>query len=105
MIFSAGSIPFTLPLINPELGSAEHDIECLMRGIQLARRILASPSFESYAAHERLPGSGIKDDAAIKQYVLESLATVHHPGGTCRMETDTDAVVDYELRVQGIDHY
>jgi len=35
--------------------------------------------------------------------VRRSLATVHHPGSTCRMGVDDAAVVDPALRVRGLE--
>ena len=36
-------------------------------------------------------------------YVRRTASTVWHPAGTCKMGTDTKAVVDSQLRVRGID--
>lgn len=100
----AGADPLAAPLIDPQLGSAEQDIECLVRGVKLARKIFASPSFQPYGAYERLPGPVIADDDAIRDYVRRTLATVHHPGGSCRMGNTEDTVVNHELRVHGIEN-
>ena len=98
----AGPDPLAAPLIDPALGSAEKDIETLVRGLKLARRISGHGSFSGYQAHERLPGDAVQSDEALESYVRETLATVHHPGGTCRMGSGNDAVVDAQLRVHGI---
>jgi len=73
-----------------------------VRGLKLARRILGNRSFAQYNAHERLPGSAVNSDAELEQYVRNTLATVHHPGSTCRMGNDALAVVDNELKVHGL---
>jgi choline dehydrogenase-like flavoprotein len=46
----------------------------------------------------------VADDEAIDHYVWNHLSS-GHPSGTCRMgpANDTNAVVDQELRVRGID--
>ncbi|MGH2416542.1 MAG: GMC oxidoreductase, partial [Microcystaceae cyanobacterium] len=36
-------------------------------------------------------------------YIRETCGTVFHPIGTCKMGTDTMAVVDSELRVHGVE--
>jgi choline dehydrogenase len=94
--------PLSLPLIDPQLGSAQADIDTLVRGLTLARKILTHDSFTPYHAHERLPGKVVQDNTALEAYVRSTLATVHHPGGSCRMGSGSDAVVDHELKVHGI---
>ena len=94
--------PLSLPLIDPALGSVQQDIDTLVRGLKLARRILGNHSFAQYHAHERLPGSAVNSDAELEQYVRNTMATVHHPGSTCRMGNDALAVVDNELKVHGL---
>jgi choline dehydrogenase-like flavoprotein len=98
----AGADPLTAPLIDPALGSAPEDIDALIRGLKLARQVVATAGFQPYAAHERLPGTRIDTDAALADYVRSTLATVHHPGSTCRMGSDPEAVVDHELKVRGL---
>jgi choline dehydrogenase-like flavoprotein len=94
--------PLSLPLIDPALGSVQQDIDTLVRGLKLARRILGNHSFAQYNAHQRLPGSAVNSDAELEQYVRNTMATVHHPGSTCRMGNDALAVVDNELKVHGL---
>jgi choline dehydrogenase-like flavoprotein len=98
----AGPDPHQAPLIDPALLSAAGDIEPLMRGIKLARRILGAPNFARYHAVEAAPGSAMQSDEAIDAFIRATAYTVHHPVGTCRMGRDADSVVDAELRVRGI---
>jgi len=99
----AGSDPLAPPRIDPQLGSARKDIDTLIRGVRLARRAFASPSFARYEATERMPGPLLSSDAELEGYVRANAATVHHPAGTCKMGTGADAVVDPQLRVHGIE--
>jgi choline dehydrogenase len=95
--------PLSKPVIDPALGTRTEDIVTLVRGLKLARRILGHAAFASYRAHERLPGAAVNDDDnALADYVRSTLATVHHPGSTCRMGNDPLAVVDHELKVHGL---
>jgi choline dehydrogenase-like flavoprotein len=98
----AGPDPLGAPLIDPALAADEQDMATLVRGLRLARRVIGCASFTPYGAHERLPGPATDSDEALADYIRETLATVHHPGGTCRMGQDTSAVVDSHLRVHGI---
>ncbi|MCP5145829.1 MAG: GMC family oxidoreductase N-terminal domain-containing protein [Gammaproteobacteria bacterium] len=97
-----GPDPFAAPIIDPALGSAPEDLATIVRGLKLARKILGTRHFADMNAHERLPGTQVADDAALEDYVRATLATVHHPGCTCRMGDDPQAVVDAELKVRGI---
>lgn len=95
--------PRAPPLVDPSLLSVPEDIEPLLRGLKLARRIFAAPAFASYQATEFLPGASVAGDDQLKDYVRATAATVHHPAGTCRMGIDDRAVVAPDLKVRGID--
>jgi choline dehydrogenase-like flavoprotein len=99
----ASADPRAKPLVDPALLSAPEDIEPLVRGLRLARRVFATPAFAPYRATEFLPGSGVDSDDAWKDYIRATAATVHHPAGSCRMGTGDDAVVTPELKVRGIE--
>ena len=49
-----------------------------------------------------LPGPDVNDDASLRAYLRRNLQHLLPPGGTCRIGTDADAVVDTDLRVHGI---
>lgn len=106
---SAGAVtlaspdPLVEPRIDPALGSDAADLETLVRGLGLARRVLAHESFAPYAARERLPGPDVTDDGQFLEYVRSTLVTAHHPGSTCRMGRAGDGVVDPALRVHGLE--
>lgn len=91
------------PLIDPQLLSVEDDIETLVRALKIARRAFLAPSFEKYKGVEVAPGPDVQSDDDIKAFIRSAGYTVHHPGGTCRMGTDKDAVVDPDLKVHGIE--
>jgi choline dehydrogenase len=95
--------PFDAPLIDPNLLSAPEDLEPLIKGMRLARKIFASAAFAKYRAEESSPGSAAASDAELAAYVRAEAYTVHHPVGTCRMGNDAAAVVDPRLQVVGLD--
>lgn len=100
----SGPDPDALPVIDPKLLSDEADLGFLIRGLKLARRVIAHSSFAPYRARERSPGADVTDDERLADYVRESLVTVHHPGSTCRMgPRGEDTVVDPELKVHGLE--
>ena len=99
----ASADPFAAPLIDTNLLSVPEDVEPLVRGIRLVRKLFASPSFAKYQAHETAPGSAAQSDADLVAYIRAESYTVHHPVSTCRMGADALAVVDPQLRVSGVE--
>ncbi len=49
------------------------------------------------------PGPGATTDEQLLNHVRQSAATLFHPVGTCRMGADPDAVVDPQLRLNGVE--
>jgi choline dehydrogenase len=95
--------PLAAPLIDPQLLSAREDVEPLIRGIRLIRRIFAASAFAPYRAREAAPGAAAQSDAELEAYIRAEAYTVHHPVSTCRMGADPLAVVDPQLRVIGLE--
>lgn len=94
--------PHVAPAIDNAFLRDEADLEPLLRGIRIARRILAMPQLAKYQATEVLPGPTLESDDELRAYIRSICSAVHHPGGSCRMGGDADAVVDPQLRVRGI---
>lgn len=94
--------PHDAPAIDNALLRVETDLEPLLRGIRIARRILTMPQFAKYRATEILPGPSLDSDDELRSYIREICSAAHHPGGSCRMGGDADAVVDPQLRVRGV---
>ena len=82
--------------------STEHDIQLTLRGMKIARNIASQPALADLIARERLPGSDKATETQLLDFAANVGSTVHHPVGTCRMGSDEQAVVDPELRVQGV---
>jgi choline dehydrogenase-like flavoprotein len=88
-----------------ELNFLEHPDDCktLVDGIRVARKILASPSFDDYRGEELNPGADAQSDEQILARCKQKLGLVYHPAGTCKMGSDEMAVVDDSLRVHGLE--
>jgi choline dehydrogenase-like flavoprotein len=99
----ASSDPLAAPRVNPKILTDPMDSAPLLRGLRLARQLCEMPSFAPYEATEVRPGRGARSDAELTAYLREATATAHHPVGSCRMGTDSLAVVDPTLRVRGVD--
>jgi choline dehydrogenase-like flavoprotein len=94
------------PLIDPRFLSHEDDLETLVRGFKLVRRIFAQPAFAPFdgANPEReLYHADVRTDDEIRAAIRAHADTIYHPVGTCRMGSDDRAVVDPQLRVRGIE--
>jgi choline dehydrogenase len=94
----AGADPRLAPLIDFNFLADPHDLEVLVRGFELARRILRAPPFAALGSREVIPGPAANTRADIEAHIRRTLVTVHHPAGTCRI----GEVVDPELRVHGV---
>ena len=81
------------------------DKKVLIEGVRKAREILASPVFDDIRGTEMAPGKDIQSDEEILDYLLDTVTTVYHPVGTCKMGMDEMAVVDPEtLKVRGMNN-
>jgi choline dehydrogenase len=90
------------PRVDLGLLTAESDLERLLRGVRLARRILSQTPLAGHGLTEVMPGEDIIDDAGLRAYIRAQARTVYHPVGTCKMGIGADAVVDPQLRVIGL---
>jgi choline dehydrogenase len=98
------SDPADPPAIDPRYltDAGGNDLGTLLHGLRLARRILARKPLADYVLRELLPGADAESDDALRAHIRALSQTLYHPAGTCRMGTDSLAVVDPELRVRGI---
>jgi len=92
------------PSIRPNYLSAPADREVATSAIRLTRRIMEAPAMSRYQPHEYLPGEQFQSDEALATEAGIIGTTIFHPVGTCKMGTDSRAVVDPELRVHGLEN-
>lgn len=93
--------PLAAPVIDPQFLAMRDDLDGLMRGVRLTRRIMAQAPLADYLAKELFIDAE-PDDAALEGHIRARADTIYHPVGSCRMGTDAQAVVDPELRVHGL---
>ena len=99
----ASSDPMAAPLIDPNYWADPHDREMSIRGLKLAQEIMRQDALKPFVKAERLPGPDVRTDEDYFRYACTHSKTDHHPAGTCRMGIDPGAVVDPQLRLNGID--
>jgi choline dehydrogenase len=108
---SAGTVllrsadPRDAPAIDPRYltDTDGQDAATLLRGLRLARKVLAQEPLAAFTDGEILPGDGAQSDEDLLGHIRSLSQTLYHPAGTCRMGSDAGSVVDPQLRVRGID--
>jgi len=97
--------PLAPPVIRHRLLGSDDDVEQIVEGIGIARRIMAQPAIARYVTGEVRPGAAFTDPAQLRDYVRMAAITLYHPVGTCRIGRSDDdmAVVDPDLRVHGVE--
>jgi choline dehydrogenase len=94
--------PLDKPAIDPQYLSDPEDLRLTLLGLRLNRRITKSGALSSIVKEEVWPGPNATSDADLAAYVRRSATTAFHPVGTCKMGSDSMAVVDSSLRVHGL---
>lgn len=93
----------TPPRIYPRLLDDERDVDVLVRGCEIVRSIFQTPPLGNRVVTELAPGPDVASRSAWEAYLRRDSITIFHPCGTCKMGSDTMAVVDERLRVHGIE--
>ncbi len=96
--------PFEAPAIEANYFSSNRELEALVKGLKLCRRILAQQAMRPFDGGEEVPGPAVQSDDELRRFLLERIETVYHTAGTCKMGHDPLAVVDSQLRVHGVDN-
>ena len=96
--------PMSAPRIDPQFLSDTGDLDALLKGLKLGRRIMDAPPFRTLGPEE-LYTANVRDDDGLREEIKNRADTIYHPVGTCRMGAagDMNAVVDPSLKVRGLD--
>jgi choline dehydrogenase-like flavoprotein len=96
--------PMHPPRIDPRFLTEPDDLETLLQGVKIARRITEAPPFRALAPTELHTSDG-RDDDGLRDAIRKRADTIYHPAGTCRMGAADDrlAVVDPSLKVRGLE--
>jgi choline dehydrogenase len=98
------SNPADAPLVDPNYLGDSRDLALLVEGLKIARTIADAAPLRQALGRELLPGAGVKEDAALADYIRRTVRTDWHPVGTCRMGRSDDpmSVVTATLEVLGV---
>lgn len=94
--------PSAPPRIRFNFFQTDYDVQAMLFGIRLVRRIAAQPAIAPYITCEIQPGREAESDEDLIRFIREKSGSDIHAVGTCRMGVDDTAVVDPRLRVRGI---
>lgn len=98
----ASKDPFAAPLIDPNFLGDRDDVDRLIQGFKIMRKVLNQPALAQLGGKEVAQSAQATTDAQIEQFIRNKADTIYHPVGTCRMGPGAMDVVDHELRVHGI---
>jgi choline dehydrogenase len=97
-----GAMPHLHPKIELNMLADENDIQTMIQGVKIARKILAQSPLKENNGQELLPGVDCQSDQQIVEFLKNKANTIYHPVGTCKMGLDNMAVVDACLKVHGL---
>ncbi len=97
------SDPNEKPAMHFNYLAEDGDLEELVEGVHKIRNLISQPAFDEFRGAEIEPGPHVKTDDEIRHAVRNMTGTDYHPCGTCRMGNGSDAVVDSECRVHGVE--
>ncbi len=98
----ASSDPTAKPIVHNAFYSTGDDLERMLAGLRLTLDICGQPAMQPYCAQPFTTPAGDSEDA-LRAHAASTTFSVYHPVGTCRMGGDSDAVVDEQLRVRGLE--
>ena len=91
------------PIIQPNFLSEQEDLERLIKGGEIASKVIEQAPLQKHIKGPGLPYNR-KEKSAMIAHIKETLETVYHPVGTCKMGNDPAAVVDEKLKVHGLEN-
>jgi len=95
--------PKAPPRVSYNLLTDPWDVEEARRGFRLLEEFLDHPPLGDELGSRILPGRQLIEDDEIDAYIRQAAHTTAHPMGSCRMGVDSDAVVDTQCRVRGME--
>ncbi|MBW8836197.1 MAG: GMC family oxidoreductase N-terminal domain-containing protein, partial [Burkholderia sp.] len=83
--------------------STQKDIDEVIQGCELVRKIMGSPALKEITVEEISPGPQVASREDFLQYFREQSGSIYHLCGSCAMGDDPrTSVVDARLRVHGM---
>jgi choline dehydrogenase-like flavoprotein len=99
----ASADPLAMPMIDTNFLAERDDVDRLIQGFKLARKIMRRPALTRFGGKESRNSAQAQSDAQIEAFVRAHADCAYHPVGTCRMGPGPQDVVDDQLRVKGVE--
>ena len=99
----SSSDPLDPPLIDPAYLREPSDLDRLLVGFELGREIAATRAFAALAEREVHPGPSVTSRSDLVAFIRSNADSYWHHAGSCKMGTDSMAVVDLSLKVRGVE--
>lgn len=92
--------PFDAPVIQPNFLEDDRDLQLLVEGGRRAIDVIQSNAMSAYV--ETLIAPLDKSEEGLIAHIKQTVETIYHPVGTCKMGCDEAAVVNDKLQVHNI---
>ncbi len=103
-VHATSADPVAKPAIRANYLAEPYDVQAMLEGFRLGRRLAQQPSLAAVIEEEMRPGPGLASDADLLAYVRATASTTFHPCGSARIGGDVGSgVVDPQLRVHGVE--
>jgi choline dehydrogenase len=103
-VLARSSDPREKPAVQLNLLTAQEDVDAMVRGVRLARRIAEQGPLSDMLAAEITPGPVAQTDAELEAWVRATCQHTYHAACSARIGEPGDGVLDPELRVHGVEH-
>ncbi len=101
-VMARSANPADMPVIRPNYLAAGADRRSSIGAMRFMRKWLSQAPLAPFLGEETTPGAHIESDDEILDAFARLGQSGYHACGTCRMGTDSRAVLDERLRVRGV---
>jgi choline dehydrogenase-like flavoprotein len=98
----ASSDPTAKPIVHNAFYTEGDDMKRMIAAVRLTQEICRQAALGAYCAEPFNVPAG-DSESELRAHVARTTFAIYHPVGTCRMGTDAAAVVDDQLRVNGLE--
>ena len=95
--------PFESPVIQPNYLENQADLQVLVEGVHLSRKLVQMTAFDGFRGDELAPGHQVQTEEEVCDFIRNTVETLYHPVGTCKMGKDSMSVVNSQLQVYGVE--
>ena len=82
--------PFAAPAIDPNFLGEEADLDTMVAGFKMTKRLLDAPALKALQTSDVFT-AGVESDDDIRKILRQHVDTVYHPVGTCKMGVNDPA--------------